>query len=159
MSLQPQADGTFLDDETGLVYDSNGQIVQPVSTASVTQTADNVQQAAIRAHGIDPATLQWIAPQYNTGGDPAVLAQQYAKDAQSFYDAQYAANKARLDALNQKAGGFLADILNPFSANIDPNAWNAKLANSLKSVNWTAVIALGIVLAVLATVHEVREVV
>jgi hypothetical protein len=59
---------------------------------------DSITEAAIRAKGIDPATDTWIAPQYDNGQDPAVVAAQAVQDAENFYNNQYAQNKAELDA-------------------------------------------------------------
>ncbi len=175
MSLVPQADGTYLDDETGLIYDSSGGILTSNSPA-IAQAGgfwnwmaggDSITEAAVRARGIDPATGQFIGDYGKTPANQAELAAgktsqqiavEVAQAASDQYQRDYATNKAQLDAAHAKAGGFLADLLNPFSPNVDPNAWNAKLANSLKGINWTAVIALGIVLAVAYTIHEVREI-
>lgn len=144
LALVCQADGTCYDDGTA---DTSG---------------DTIQQAAVRASGIDPATGQWIAPQYQNqypaGTDPAAVAAKAAADATAYYNQQLAKNTADVNAQNKACGGFLADLLNPFSANIDPNSYSCKIATSLQAINWTAVIALVVVLAVLATAHEVKEI-
>jgi hypothetical protein len=136
----------------------SGQLPEDGSGATLD---DSIGDARVRAYGIDPATNQFLSPAYqqawqntHSGSVDDFVAQLRAEtDAQ--FQADFAANKAQLDQLNQQSGGFLADLLNPFSANIDPNSSTAK---TLAGIPWKTILVLAILVTVVAGVHEVKTI-
>jgi hypothetical protein len=95
-------------------------------------SGDSPVDAAVRAKGIDPATNQWI-PGYGNGLDSVSVAADVRQQAEASMLADTLYLQSQIDAAHQQAGGFLADLLNPFSPNVDPKSETAKLANLVKN--------------------------
>ena len=130
------ADFGFFCDEQGIPVTA-----QPLSEADA---------AATRATGTDPLTGRPIAPQYagtatSDNVNASIAASQHAADV------ALAQSQQQIDAAHAACGGFLADLMNPFSANVDPNSNQCKAANFLKDhyiwllVGVFALVALGFI--------------
>jgi hypothetical protein len=136
----------------------SGQLPEDGSGATLD---DSIGDARVRAYGIDPATNQFLSPVYQQAWqsthsgtvDDFVSQLRAATDAQ--FQADYAANSAALAQLNQQSGGFFADLINPFSANIDPNSATAK---TLAGIPWRTILVLVIAITVVAGIHEVKTI-